>query len=325
MQKKYLNLAGLSNFFDKLLEKFSTKAEIANKFELFANEIDSVFESVDADIQAKADISSLTSHTSNTSNPHGVTKSQVGLGNVDNTSDANKPVSTAQANAIADAKKAGTDAQSNLTTHNTSLTAHNDIRELITGLTNRLNALADSDDTTLDQMSEIVAYIKNNKSLIDGVTTSKVNVSDIIDNLTTNVSNKPLSAARGVVINGLIDTLQTAVNGKVDSSTLTSHTSNTSNPHGVTLSQLGVTATTTELNYVSGVTSDIQTQLDGKANSDHTHSTYASLASPEFIGVPTAPTAAVGTNTTQIATTEFVQMAINNAFANIARAEEVSF
>lgn len=34
-------------------------------------------------------------HISNKSNPHGVTKSQVGLGNVDNTSDANKPVSTA--------------------------------------------------------------------------------------------------------------------------------------------------------------------------------------------------------------------------------------
>lgn len=40
-----------------------------------------------------------------------ITKSDVGLGNVDNTSDANKPVSSAQATAIADAKKAGTDAQ----------------------------------------------------------------------------------------------------------------------------------------------------------------------------------------------------------------------
>lgn len=37
----------------------------------------------------------IDSHSANTSNPHSVTKSQVGLGNVDNTSDANKPVSTA--------------------------------------------------------------------------------------------------------------------------------------------------------------------------------------------------------------------------------------
>ena len=37
----------------------------------------------------------------NTPNPHSVTKTQVGLGNVDNTSDASKPVSTAQAASIA--------------------------------------------------------------------------------------------------------------------------------------------------------------------------------------------------------------------------------
>ena len=41
-----------------------------------------------------------TSHSTNTSNPHKVTKSQIGLGNVNNTSDANKPVSTAQQKAI---------------------------------------------------------------------------------------------------------------------------------------------------------------------------------------------------------------------------------
>ena len=35
----------------------------------------------------------LDSHTTNTSNPHDVTKAQVGLGNVDNTSDADKPIS----------------------------------------------------------------------------------------------------------------------------------------------------------------------------------------------------------------------------------------
>ena len=39
-------------------------------------------------------------HVSDKANPHGVTKAQVGLGNVDNTSDADKPVSTAQQTAI---------------------------------------------------------------------------------------------------------------------------------------------------------------------------------------------------------------------------------
>ena len=91
--------------------------------------------------------------------------------------------------------------------HNTASNAHNDIRLLVQGLTTRLNALADSDDTTLDQMSEVVAYVKSNKSLIDAITTSKINVSDIIDNLTTNVSNKPLSAAQGVKLKALIDAI----------------------------------------------------------------------------------------------------------------------
>lgn len=97
------------------------------------------------------------------------------------------------------------DVSGQINTHNTDTSAHSDIRELVSGLTTRLNALADSDDTTLDQLSEIVAYIKNNKSLIDGITTSKVNVADIIDNLTTNVTNKPLSAAQGVALKALID------------------------------------------------------------------------------------------------------------------------
>lgn len=52
---------------------------------------------------------------------------------------------------------------------------------------------------------------------IESITNGKVNVNDIIDNLTTNVANKPLSAAQGVVINGLIETLQTSINGKAAS------------------------------------------------------------------------------------------------------------
>ncbi len=42
----------------------------------------------------------LTSHVPSTTNPHSVTKAQVGLGNADNTSDADKPVSTAQQTAL---------------------------------------------------------------------------------------------------------------------------------------------------------------------------------------------------------------------------------
>lgn len=99
------------------------------------------------------------------------------------------------------------DVSGQINTHNVATDAHNDIRLLVEGLTTRLNTLANSDDTTLDQMSEIVAYIKNNKSLIDGITTNKVSVAEIIDNLTTNVANKPLSAAQGVALKALIDAI----------------------------------------------------------------------------------------------------------------------
>lgn len=60
---------------------------------------------------------SLDAHIGNKSNPHYVTKAQVGLGNVQNLAPADMPVSTAQAAAIADAKAAGTKAQTDLNTH----------------------------------------------------------------------------------------------------------------------------------------------------------------------------------------------------------------
>jgi hypothetical protein len=53
---------------------------------------------------------------------------------------------------------------------------------------------------------------------------------------------------------------------------------------------------------LDGVTSSVQTQIDGKA----------ALSSPAFTGTPTAPTATTGTNTTQLATTAFVQQAAFN-------------
>lgn len=56
-----------------------------------------------------------------------------------------------------------------------------------------------------------------------------------------------------------------------------------------------------ELGYLSGVTSSVQTQINSKAP----------LVSPTFTGTPVAPTASVGTNTTQIATTGYVVAEIN--------------
>ena len=60
----------------------------------------------------------LTSHTNNKSNPHSVTKAQVGLGNVDNTSDANKPISTATQTALNGKQATVTGGASTITSSN---------------------------------------------------------------------------------------------------------------------------------------------------------------------------------------------------------------
>lgn len=69
-----------------------------------------------------------------------------------------------------------------------------------------------------------------------------------------------------------------------------------------------LSATSTELNYSVGVTSGIQDQIDSKADID----------SPVLIGIPKAPTPPPGTETEQIATTEFVQDVKNSLDTDIS-------
>jgi hypothetical protein len=118
-----------------------------------------------------------------------------------------------------------------ISTHNTSTSAHNDIRALIADLITKLNNFLDVDDTTTDQLSEVITLINNNKGTLESLTTSKINVSDIVNNLTTNSASKVLSAAQGVAIKALIDSLQTE---------LDTHEANKANPHGVTKAQVGL-------------------------------------------------------------------------------------
>lgn len=170
-KKKYVNLNGLSVFFDNLKTLFATKGEVPTKLGDLENDRGYIIVESDPSVPSWA-------------------KEPV------------KPVYTAS--------EVGADKQGAASTavaeHNTDSLAHNDIRRLITDLANRLNILADCDDDTLDQMSEVAAYIKNNRDLIEGITTNKVSVSDVIDNLATNDSSKPLSAAQGVILKSLIDT-----------------------------------------------------------------------------------------------------------------------
>ncbi len=133
------------------------------------------------------------------------TTTSKGITQLTNSVTSNSISTAATANSVKTAYDKAVSVDGDLKSHNSSNNCHDDIRNLISALTTRLNTLADSDDTTLDQLSEIVAYIKNNKDLIDGITRNKVNVADIIDNLVSTAVNKPLSAKQGKILKDLID------------------------------------------------------------------------------------------------------------------------
>lgn len=138
----------------------------------------------------------LNTHIADKTNPHGVTASQVGLGSVDNTSDMNKPVSTAQATAIADAKKAGSDAQSNLNTHIANKSNPHGVTASQVGLGNVPNVSTNDQTPTYTQASSLANI----------------------------VSGEKLSVSMGKIMKAIADVI--------------SHLANKSNPHTVTAAQV---------------------------------------------------------------------------------------
>ena len=125
----------------------------------------------------------LSVHLRDFSNPHKVTKEQIGLGNVDNTADLDKPISTATQKAIDDAKAANN-----------------------TALNNHANRTDNPHKVTKDQVG-----LGN----VD-------NTADI---------NKPVSVAQQNALDTLSNSLNTAINN---------HVGNTNNPHQVTKEQVGL-------------------------------------------------------------------------------------
>lgn len=113
------------------------------------------------------------------------------------------------------ADPAGT-AASAVSAHNTNGAAHSDIRARLEELSARLTTFLNCDDTTLDQTMEMVAYMKDNRELIESITTGKVSTDAIVDNLTTADAKKVLSANQGVEIKRLIDAIDIALANKPD-------------------------------------------------------------------------------------------------------------
>lgn len=104
-----------------------------------------------------------------------------------------------------------------------------------------------------------------------------------------------------------IKDLASTLAAKASASTLSTHTSNTSNPHSVTKAQVGLGSCDNTSDADKPVSDATVTALSAKAP----------LANPTFTGTPAAPTATLGTSTTQVATTAFVAAAVADAEAGL--------
>ena len=202
----------------------------------------------------------LNSHKSNTSNPHKVTKSQIGLGNVNNTSDVNKPVSTAQ-------KKAIDAVNTSLTTHTSDTFNPHNVTKSQVGLGN------------VDNTSDINKPVSTAQQ--SAINDAKKSVSNSLNSHTSNTSN-PHKVTKSQVGLGNVDNtsdinkpVSTAQKKAIDAvnTSLTTHTSNTT-AH-ITAAERNAWNSKAAGDHIHDdryyTESEINNKLSGKADSDHTH------------------------------------------------------
>jgi hypothetical protein len=145
---------------------------------------------------------------------------------------------------------------------------------------------------------------------LKGTTDKTLNWVDATDAWTSS-ENFNLASSKAYLVNGtaIKDVTETLTN-----KTLTSPVINT--PTGITKSDVGLANVDNTTDANKPISTATQTALDAKLASATAATTYetitnvalkAPLASPALTGVPTAPTAAADTNTTQIATTAFAK------------------
>lgn len=209
----------------------------------------------DSNYLVRSDISNLDNHVIDTDNPHKVLKSQVGLGNVDNTSDANKPVSIAQkkyidesyanSNAYTDQKIADLigGAPETLDTLKEVSDAISESKDVETALNNAIGTKANQtelDTHTGNDTIHITAderknwndanskkHTHSNKSVIDKITQALIDswnaaynhISDTVKHITsderTSWNNKYAKPSGGIPKTDLSSAVQTSL-GKAD-------------------------------------------------------------------------------------------------------------
>jgi len=217
--------------------------------------------------------------------PLGLAKSDVGLGNVDNTTDANKPVSTAQATAIS-----------------TAVSDHN-------ADTSDVHGIADTSALATKTYADGAV-----STAVAALTKSSVGLANV-DNTTD--ANKPVSTATQTALDLKAPKASPTFTGTVSGITSTmvglgnvDNTSDVNKPiSSATTTALALKATVASVDLKAPIASPTFTGTV-TIPAGASISGFAPLASPALTGTPTAPTASTGTNTTQVATTGFVQQEI---------------
>ena len=131
-------------------ETLNTLEELANALTQHENAYGSLLEVVGL----KATKEELNTHINDKNNPHFVTKSQVGLGNVNNTSDLNKPISTATQKAL-------------------------DLKADISYVNNKIKEIIGDAGIDFDTLGELADLLKENQDLVEAVQNAIVKKADI--------------------------------------------------------------------------------------------------------------------------------------------------
>ena len=243
------------------------------------------------DLAAKAPLASPTF----TGTVSGVTKAMVGLGNVDNTTDAAKPISTATQTALdLKASLASPTFTGTVTLPTGTVTSGMILDGTIVNAD--INASAAIDKTKISGTAITAGDT--------GTVTSTMIADGTIVNGDINASaaialSKLASGTSGQIIVANASGVPTWVAESGD--VLISDTGVTSISAGVIVDADVNASAAIAQSKISGLTTDLAAK--------------APLASPALTGTPTAPTAAAGTNTTQVATTAFVGTAVSNLVA----------
>jgi hypothetical protein len=208
----------------------------------------------------------LTSPVINT--PTGITKSDVGLANVDNTTDLNKPVSTATATAIATAK--------------TQAEAYADAA---------VSILTSASPESLNTLNELAAALNDDANFAGTVTTALSLKAPLASPTFTGTVTLPESTSIGNVnnqeigyLNGVTSAVQVQLDAKAPLASPTL-TGTVTLPESTSIGNVS----NLEIGYLNGVTSSVQEQIDAKLASATAATTYAPLASPTLTGTVTLP------------------------------------